>query len=126
MRIAVDFDGTLVREAGRTYLTDASFITLPGALEWCREQKAAGHKLILYSCRANLSKRKDPKLDPLRTFASDDWWPEVHERRYRHMLDWVAENAPGLFDYIDDGTQGKVPADLYVDDRAITPPWMKP
>ena len=38
------------------------------------------------------------------------------------MVKFVNDELPGIFHYIDDGMQGKVLADLFIEDRAWTSP----
>lgn len=125
MRIAVDFDGTIVEQAH-------AYDDLTTPLEFCRGAKeallelhAGGHVLILWSCRSNLSIRDDFQHNP--RWANDpdfdvEKWREnlaLNQARFQQMLDFVAAELPGVFDYIDYGNQGKVSADLYLDDRAL-------
>ena len=119
--IAVDFDGTIVSEL------KGPLTFMPGAAEGLAALKAAGHKLLLYSARANRSLRQDPSLDPMvRAGALDSdaltWFDamEDYEKSYQEMVDFVTERLPGVFDAIDDGQQGKPLADLFIDDRAAT------
>ncbi len=125
--IAVDFDNTVVR-ADHAYSDTASPLQfMPGAREGLHALKAAGHQLILWSGRANLALRENPELDPLvragaRVVHKRQWLREapLNVARYEQMLAFVARELPGIFDGIDDGTCGKVTADVYLDDRAIT------
>lgn len=128
MLIAVDFDGTLVEEAGRSFEDVTAPLRLRrGALAALRSLKAAGHVLVLSSSRANLALREDPELDPLvrsgKVPLDREQWRRsqaVHVRRFSQMMQFVSV-APvvGLFDAIDDGRQGKVSADLYIDNNAV-------
>jgi hypothetical protein len=123
MRIAIDFDDTIVKgqiEGNREYddlTTPLEF--LPHAREVLYRLKDWGHTLILYSARANRAIRFDFSLDPLTkpkdspVFASY----EINRRRYQQMLDFVEEHLPNLFTYIDDGNQGKLGFDVVIDDR---------
>lgn len=119
--IAVDFDGVLVENDYRYTTTTPAFRLRPGARDGLAALKAAGHVLVLYSCRANLALRRDPDLDPLhragvrRLVGGTD----VHEARYRQMVEYVAREFPGVFAAVDDGAQGKLVADLYIDDLAM-------
>lgn len=121
MVIVVDFDGTVVRRQpiGRP------LELMPGVEHGLAALKAAGHTLVLCSSRANRSRRFDPELDPLvragvrrvdrRNLERDQ---RKAQDRYQEMLDFVELELPDFFDAIDDGTQGKLVADLYIDDKA--------
>lgn len=128
MKIAVDFDGTIVKQ-DRPYddLESPLEFLSPDVPEQLLALKRAGNILILWSGRANLSLRKDWKLDPLKQLIAaraGDKRPrwedsyELNERRFQQMLDFVDQHLPRIFDVIDDGYQGKVSADVYFDDRA--------
>lgn len=122
MIIAVDFDGTIV-SSDRPYNDIYSpLIFLPGAREGLRSLKRAGHTLVLWSGRTNRALIYNPEFDPL--WVEGMPWPSdaarmLHADRLRQMLRFVAEELPGVFDAIDDGRQGKLEADLYIDDRGI-------
>jgi len=122
MLIAVEFDGVLVVRRKFDEI-DANFEFVSGAEEGLKSLKRAGHTLILYSTRANRALRADPALNPLwqdagpRALASWQKAQPLHEARFQAMLTFVAKALPGVFDAIDEGTQGKVSADLYLDDR---------
>ena len=126
MFVAVDFDGVVVDMHAHPYEdTKSKPALMPYAKEGLISLKKAGHVLLLYSARANLSLRKDPNLDPLvqagirkppRDLKKSQ---ELSEARYQQMLDFVNEELPGIFDAIDDGMQGKPNVDLVIDDRAL-------
>ena len=126
MIIAVDFDGTIVKDNPRN--TEAvDLLPRDGALEALRALKRAGHTLLLYSTRANRALREDPDLDPLvragiRRVDREAWRKAqpLHQRRFSAMAAWVATHLPGVFDAIDDGGQGKPDVDLFIDDRALS------
>ena len=127
MIIAVDFDNTVVVQDGRDYedvTTPLEF--MPWAKEALHALKAAGHVLLLYSCRANRALLEDPALDPLVRAGvkriNITWWQgnqPINQARYDQMVAFVAEELPGVFAAIDDGMQGKASADLYLDDKAL-------
>jgi hypothetical protein len=125
--ISIDFDGTVVDEASRPFAdTTTPLQLMPGARKALAALKAARHILILASCRANRALRDDPTLDPLvradrRPIDRVAWERArpIHQARYHQMLDFVAAELPGVFDAIDDGMQGKVCADLYIDNHAL-------
>jgi len=129
LRIAIDFDGTLVAQDHPHDDLDTPLTFIPGAKEALASFKAAGHYLILWSGRSNLSLRKDWRLNPRNVFAhsagkfSLERWEKnqiLNEARYQQMLDFVQRELLGYFDEIDDGCQGKISADLYIDDRVLT------
>lgn len=67
----------------------------------------------------------DPEFDPLvrAGFRPSTWFDgsrELHADRYREMLEFVEREMSGVFDAIDDGRCGKLEADHYIDDRAIS------
>jgi hypothetical protein len=126
--IAVDFDGTIVYQDSRDYddvTTPLRF--MPGAREALTALKLAGHTIIIYSARANRSLCCDPEFNPLiRSGRRPTPSPEraaanrtLNTARYMQMIHFVNENLQGVVDAIDDGGQGKVSADLYIDDKAL-------
>lgn len=125
VRIAIDFDGTLVSQ-DRPYndlVTPLEFI--PGAKEGLLALRAAGHFLLLWSGRASRALLYDPTLDPFVRAGAVDVnraaWLEsrhLHMQRYHQMLDFVERMLPGVFDTIDDGLGGKPSCDLFIDDKA--------
>lgn len=124
MKIALDWDGTIVT-MDRAYddlRTPPKF--MPGAVAGLRSLKAAGHILLLYSARASRALREDPMLDPLIAsgkvpFDRSQWERSrvIHVARYNEMLLVAGTALRGIFDAIDDGRQGKPSVDLFVDDR---------
>ncbi len=123
--IAIDFDKTVVKQDRPYSDTTTPLRFEPGARDALYALKEAGHVLILYSARANLSLRVDPMLDPLarsgvRRVNWAQWQKDqpINVARYEQMLAFVKRELPGAFDAIDDGTCGKVAADIYIDDRA--------
>jgi len=124
--IACDFDGTIVESAGDYGAEDEEITLLEEARLGLLALKAARHTLILTSCRANISMRKDWRRNPLWRLGivpfDERYWERERfawERAYQNMIDFVGEHLPGIFDAIDDGEQGKVFAHLYIDDRAF-------
>jgi len=128
MIVAVDLDGTIVGQ-DRDYDDLATPLRfLPGAREALLALKAAGHTIVVSSCRANMALRVDPHRDRL-VKAGVKWVstdPDrikanrlLNEARYRQMLDFVREHLAGIVDAVDDGSCGKVSADLYIDDKAV-------
>lgn len=127
MRIALGFDGVIVEQEGRLYHdTQTPLVFVPGAEEGLRALKAAGHLLIVSSSRANLALREDPLLDPLVrdgvVLLNRAAWEKaqpVYVARYEQMVTFVRTRLAGVIDAIDDGRQGKVSADLYLDSQAV-------
>lgn len=127
MKIAIDFDGTIVDDSHshRDLSTELTFT--PGAEAALRSLKAADHILILYSARANLAIRWDWQHNPLWALGLDPsfsvraWKKQrpLNQARFQQMLDFVETRLPGVFTFIDYGNQGKVLADLFIDDRAL-------
>lgn len=127
MRIAVDFDNTVVAQ-DRPYAdatTPLEFI--PGAKEGLLSLKRAGHLLLLWSGRASRALLLDPSLDPfVRSGAVKTdrriWNSSrsIHRARYEQMVAFVEKELPGVFDAIDDGLAGKPNVDLFIDDKALT------
>lgn len=124
MIIAVDFDGTVIERPKDPGDLEEVWVVMPGAREALSALKVAEHTLILTSCRANLACRKDWRLNPLwksgQVPLDKPYWAEERaqwEAGYRRMVEFVAKELPDVFDAIDDGEQGKVLADLYLDDK---------
>lgn len=125
MKIAIDFDGTVV-EQDHPYSDLTTPLRLkPFARQALMELKAAGHILLLYSARANKTLVGHlPELDPLhRAGVIDKTQTDRHRdlcvARYQQMVEFVETELPGIFDAIDDGRQGKPNAQLFIDDRAV-------
>lgn len=127
MIIAVDFDSTLVDEWGRRFSDTTSPLKLMGGARKALEaMKRAGHIVVVASGRANRALRVDPGLDPLVRAGvvkvdRKAWEAEqpLHEARYQQMVAFCATTLKGLVDAVDDGEQGKLLADVYIDDRAL-------
>ena len=123
MRIALDFDGTIVNDEHAYDDLETPLEFLPGEFEAISALKAAGHILILWSGRSNTALRWDWQHNPLwamnPAFDVEKWEANkiVNQKRFQQMLDFVEENLPDVFTYVDFGNQGKVSADLYIDDR---------
>ena len=94
--IAVDFDGTLC-ERKKFPLIGEPKLEL---IEWLKEQRANGTKLILWSCRENEDLNAAVK------------WCE----KYDLLFDAINENVPSCA-----LKTRKVVADIYIDDRACVP-----
>ena len=124
MIIAVDFDATVVHQV-RPYSDLYQPLSLmPGAKAGLEALHRAEHTLILCSSRANRALRVDWRLNPLwRLFTPEQiqGWESsrgFHEARFQQMRGFVEAVLPGLFAAIDEGLQGKVLADLFIDDKS--------
>lgn len=126
MIICVDFDGTVVEPVKSHGNPDEVLVLRRGAERALRSLKEAGHKLVLSSARSNAAHRINWRLNPLwaeKTVAFDvgrweknrEYWEAAHEL----MVRFVEANLPGVFDAVDEGLQGKVVADVYLDDRGF-------
>jgi hydroxymethylpyrimidine pyrophosphatase-like HAD family hydrolase len=134
MVFVIDFDGTVVH-------LDAPLRLKPGARKALLALKTAGHTLLLFSARSNRARRFNEELDPLFVpppvtliavagkVMAQLRDPDVdrlrvqayNEALHRQMVDFVNRELPGVFDAIDDGTQGKPVADYYIDDKSLNP-----
>lgn len=122
MKIAVDFDGTIVLQDKPYAQIDGQFNFVLGAKEALASLKAAGHILLLWSARSSLHHRFDVALDPLhhvRPWTPRPGFYETNELRFQEMCEFVGRELPGIFDAIDDGRTGKPTVDLFLDDRAL-------
>ncbi len=129
MIIAIDFDGTIVRQEHAFDDLETPLVLYDGAADALHALKRAGHLLLLYSARGNAAHRIDPRLSALVRAGKLplDWekWQKrkrIVERRFQQMIEFVNTSLPGVFDAIDDGMQGKPSADLFLDDRAFFNP----
>ena len=127
MKIAIDFDSTIIEHQERYDDIHGELRLMPGAKEALTAMRDAGHTLILFSARANRALREDWKLNPLwrdgKVRFDVSWWKKnqpINQGRYEQMLRFVEAELPGIFDAIDDGHQGKPMVDRYIDDRALT------
>lgn len=126
MRIAIDFDGTIVSQEHAYDDLETPLQFLPGAKEGLLALKRAGHTLLLWSARSAPRLLVDPNLDPLvragAVHKSEDEYRAnqgLYQARYRQMVDFVDTQLAGVFDAVDDGMGGKPGCDLFVDDRAM-------
>lgn len=119
MTLSIDFDGTVV-EASEPLRFRV------GALTALRLLKAAGHHLILHSCRCSILD-PGPTVDAeVAAFYSEgrvasritDQW-----RRLSDMRSFLA--SADAWDLFDEHwfSPGKPIADLYIDDRSEKPDW---
>jgi hypothetical protein len=126
MIIAIDFDGTLVDDDREYNDLSSPLKLLPGARAALYAMRKAGHTLVLVSARANRALRIDWRLNPLwrngtTPFSQERWEKsrDLNQRRYDQMLAFVDATLRDVFACVDDGAQGKVSADVYIDDRAL-------
>lgn len=124
MVIAIDFDGTIVSDDRRFDDVWSPFKLKPGVKEALLSLKRAGHVLVLWSARNNRARQYLPEFDPLvragkAVEVDSDASRKLHADRWRQMLTFIAAEFPGVFDAIDDGRQGKIHADIVIDDRAV-------
>lgn len=97
-RVVIDFDGTIVEykypEIGPLKKDAVRAITL---------LKESGCYIIITSCRANST-----------------LYPSLLQRANQlHLIQMFLIENGIPFDEVDDGTQGKIVADIYIDDHAI-------
>lgn len=104
MIIAVDFDGTIV-EHRYPHIGEP----LPGAIETLKDLIAAGHKLILTTCREDNDRGDKKRLTEAVNFLSN------------HGITFIGINeSPREYDFRDDCTlRRKVYAHIYIDDAII-------
>lgn len=127
MLFAVDFDGTVVNEDHRYDDLDAPLVMVDGARDALVALRRARHRMMVYSGRSSRALLYDPRLDPwVRAGVVPEPPPATWEKsralnlaRYKQMVGFVERELPGIFDVIDDGTCGKVHADVYIDNRAL-------
>lgn len=127
MLIAVDFDGTIVVQEGRRYddvETPPTF--MPGARAALQALKRARHTLVLWSARSRLTLRDPRHTDPLVVAGIKTPRPRepheyaVNEARFQQMVDFVARELPGVFDYVYQGGEPDKPGvDLFIDDKVL-------
>ena len=53
MRIALDFDGVIHWDPPGPFGPPPNGPEVPGALDWIRKTLAAGHEVVVFSCRAS-------------------------------------------------------------------------
>ena len=126
MKIACDFDGTVVSQDHPYEDVTTPLEFIDGAKEALLSLKRAGHLLLLWSGRASRSLLVDPGLDPFVRAgvveADRRHWQEsrhIHQARYDQMIEFVERELPGIFDAIDDGSAGKPSVDIFIDDRSM-------
>lgn len=124
MLIAINFEGVLIERMKDPCSAYEPMRVRIGAKEGITDLKAADHILILTSQCSNLALRHDWRRNPLWNdgvvpFDLERWWKEKNrwENAYIRMCGFVAEEFPEMFDVVDNGNQGKIVADLYIDDR---------
>lgn len=126
MILAIDFDGTLVRQDRPYDDLESPLVFMPDAELVVPALKAAGHVLLQWSARASRALLFDPMLNPLvragvvpLDIAAWKKSQPLNLARHRQMLDFLATRCPGWFDAIDDGAGGKPLVDVFIDDKAL-------
>ena len=110
MIIAIDFDGTIVRQEHRYDDLESPLELTPGAREGLQALKAAGHRLILWSGRlASRGLLEEPREQSRK----------LNQARAAQMLEFVELQLPGVFEAVDTGQAGKPIVDLFIDNQAI-------
>jgi hypothetical protein len=119
VRLAIDFDGTIVERG-------APLRPRPHALAVLARLKQDGHQLVLHSCRCNPRQEANPAAARA---EADEFWrtgtapPDVEAqwRGFAEMREFlVGLEAWDLFDVVWQGS-GKPEADAYIDDRGESP-----
>ena len=105
--VAIDFDGTLVEDQFPEIGEPIKVM-----FRLCKQLKAMGVKLILWTSRDNDSPERN--LDAAVDFCADQGL----------TFDAVNRNIPEVIAMFHNDTR-KVYADLYLDDKAV-PPWQDP
>lgn len=125
MRIAIDFDDTIVKQNKPYAQTDGKFDFMPGAKVGLYELANAGHRLLLWSARASLHLRKNWRLDLFRSKPprSDEEgmkaYYALNEARFVEMVNFVDVQLPGVFFAVCQGNGSKPSVDLFIDDKAL-------
>ena len=126
MRIAIDWDGTVITQDRPYADTTTPMEFVDGARDALLSLKRAGHLLLLWSGRASRALLVDPTLDPFVragvTQVDRAHWlasRAIHRARYEQMIEFVERELPGVFDAIDDGLAGKPSVDLFIDDKTM-------
>lgn len=126
MKIALDFDGTVVREDTPYDDVETPLQFVEGVDAAVPALRRAGHILLLWSARASRALLYDPLLDPLVRAGVvpldvEQWRrsQSLHRARYQQMMAFVAEHCAGWFDAVDDGAGGKPIVDLFIDNNAL-------
>jgi hypothetical protein len=96
--VCVDFDGTLVPWGP---LMNPESQPLPGAVEAVQKMKNAGWRILIYTSRLSPS------------------WHSASGEKYEEQLQYVVDTLNRLGIPFDGITAEKVPAEAYIDDRAI-------
>lgn len=103
--ICVDFDKTI---ADSDYPEIKG--EMPGAREALQRFRDMGYRVVISSCRT-CSHLKD-------IFAADGRPTGAESPYHKMMVEWLeSERMP--YDEVDDGLNGKVYADFYIDDKGV-------
>jgi hypothetical protein len=106
MRIAVDFDGVIIKaKKDYSYEDRKEFIPIPGAIESLEKLIRLGHQIIIWSSRAAHC-------------YGDDAQSMLQIKLWNNMLDYIKSNKVP-YSEVDSGECGKIMADMYIDDRAV-------
>jgi hypothetical protein len=108
MIIAVDFDGTLIKEVPYGKLSDdiSTYIPNKKLFDWLIARRSVGDKIVLWTCRENTSDRK--LLDSAVEFCKTQGL----------TFDSINENCrDGHLKY--EWYPRKIFADIYIDDRSL-------
>lgn len=102
MIIAVDFDGTLCEDAYPS-------IGMPKlqTLNWVKQQKAAGHEIILWTCRCG--ERLEEAVE----------WCWAHGLLFNEVNSNIKDKVK-----LYNNDCRKIYADMYLDDKSVFLPWM--
>jgi hypothetical protein len=124
VRLAIDFDGTLVQERGQGPFP-RPLEWRPGAIEGLR-RLAAHHFLILHTARLTPPEEEVPD-GTVTAEARQIWEARRHqlEQELRARVLWLRAEG-GVFDMLWDRI-GKPEAFLYIDDRSLAgaPDWRR-
>ena len=126
MIFCIDFDGTVIEQPKSPGDPAEDMQLRPGAARVLLALRQAGHILVLSSARSNPAHRLDWRLNPLWTSGavpfderawerSQPFWEAAHQL----MLKFIDTYLPDVFHAVDEGQQGKVVADVYLDDRGF-------
>lgn len=115
MIVAIDFDGTMVKEAFPKIGEE-----LPGAVETMKWMNSVGIKIILFTMRSNDAMCDDfGKTVPCTNPEQSVLWDAINWCKDRGVSLWSVNYNPEQASW---STSRKVYADYYIDDRSIGVP----